>query len=177
VRFNPLGRGTIAALLTAHQQTAPDLAATLAAMAGGSYAKAIAMASGDWAARRHWVLTGMGLLTPTTMDGLSISRLLAYAEQLVKAKAHLDDALELIKTWLRDLVVVKYVPDQVLHQDLMATLSPGERELDDDALVASYNAVEAAQSALRANANARLCIETLVLTLAGRIALPPLAAG
>lgn len=175
VRFNPLRRGTITALLTEHQQTPPDLAATLAAMAGGSYAKAIAMASSDWAARRHWVLAGMGLLTPTAMDRLPISRLLAYAEQLVKAKAHLDDALELIKTWLRDLVVVKYAPDQVLHQDLMATLPPGERGFDDGELVARYSAVEAAQSALKANANARLCIETLVLTLAGRITLPPAA--
>ncbi len=177
VRFNPLGRGTIAALLAEHQQTAPDLAVTLAAMAGGSYAKAIAMASGDWAARRQWVLTGMGLLTPTAMGRLPIGRLLAYAEQLVKAKANLDDALEMIKTWLRDLVVVKYAPDQVLHQDLMASLPPGERMLDDGELVARYNAVEAVQSALRANANTRLCIETLVLALAGRIALPPLAAG
>lgn len=175
VPFNPLGRETLAALLVKHQQTPPDLAATLAAMAGGSYAKATAMAKDDWAARRCWVLAGVGLLNPATMGDLPINRLLAYAEQLVKSKAHLEDALELIKTWLRDLLVVRYAPGQVLHGDLMAALPPGG--LDDGALLARYNAVEAAQSALRANANARLCIETLVLTLAGRIVLPPLATG
>lgn len=175
VPFNPLGRETLAALLVKHQQTPPAQAATLAAMAGGSYAKATAMAKDDWAARRRWVLAGAGLLNPATMGELPINRLLAYAEQLVKSKAHLDDALELIKSWLRDLLVARYAPGQVLHEDLMAALPPGG--LDDGALLARYNAVEAAQSALRANANPRLCIETLVLTLAGRIAPPPLAAG
>jgi DNA polymerase III subunit delta' len=99
---------------------------------------------------------------------------LAYAEQLAKAKTQLDDALDLIKTWLRDLVVVKYAPDKVLHQDLMADVPTQERRLNDRDLLARYNAVEAAQAALRANANTRLCIETLVLRLAGRIRLSPL---
>ncbi|MEJ2641800.1 MAG: hypothetical protein P8010_19720, partial [Desulfosarcinaceae bacterium] len=175
IRFNPLRHETIAALLRERQQTAPELALAIAAMAGGSYAKAMTMASGDWSVRRHWVLEGMGLLKPRTMTHLPISHLLAFAEQLVKAKAHLDDALELIKAWLRDLVVVKYAPDKVLHQDLMAGVPQQELVgLNDHELLDRYNAVEVAQGALRANANARLCIEALVLRLAGRIALPSL---
>jgi DNA polymerase-3 subunit delta' len=173
VRFNPLRRETIAALLTEQRQTDPQLAATLAAMAGGSYTKAVEMAKGDWSARRRWVLAGMGLLRPMEMERQPLSRLMAYAEQLVKAKAHLDDALELIKTWLRDLAVVKYAPDKVLHQDLMAELPAAARGIHDREIVARYQAVEAAQSALKSNANARLCIEALVLRLSGRIALPP----
>jgi DNA polymerase III subunit delta' len=174
IRFNPLQRETIAALLQEgllkeRQQTDPQLAGALAAMAGGSYAKAIKMASGDWTARRRWVLGSLGLLEPASMAHLSISHLLAYAEQLVKAKAPLDDALELIKSWLRDLVVVKYAPDKVLHQDLMAGLPKQELGLNDRELLARYDAVEAAQDALRANANARLCIETLVLRMGGRL--------
>jgi DNA polymerase III subunit delta' len=178
IRFNPLRRQTIAALLQEgllgqRQPTAPDLANAVAAMASGSYAKAIKMATGDWAARRGWVLAGLGLLKPVTRDHLPIGHLLAYAEQLVKAKAHLDDALELIKTWLRDLVVVKYAPNQVLHQDLMAGLPTPGLGFSDRELLARYEAVEAAQRALKGNANARLCIETLVLRLGGYLALPP----
>jgi DNA polymerase-3 subunit delta' len=173
VRFNPLRRETIAALLVAAQQASPDLADTLAAMSGGSYAKAAAMSSGNWAARRHWILAGMGLLDPQTMTDQPIGGLLAYAEQLVKAKDHLNDALELIKAWLRDLLVVHYAPQRVLHQDLMATLPPEARHLDEGALIAGYQAVEDVQSALRSNANARLCIETLVLRLSGHIAMVP----
>jgi DNA polymerase III subunit delta' len=183
IRFNPLRRKTIADLLqegllrerqiSERQQSAPELARALAAMAGGSYAKAMAMASGDWVVRRHWILESVGLLKPTSMTHLPIGHLLAFAEQLAKAKAHLDDALELIKTWLRDLVVVKYAPDKVLHQDLMAGLPEREQGMNDRTLLARYNAVEAAQGALRANANTRLCIETLVLRRVGRI--PPAA--
>jgi DNA polymerase-3 subunit delta' len=168
--FNPLRRATIATLLVDRQQTSPELAATLATMAGGSYAKAIAMSEGDWAARRQWILGGLGLLDPRVMADRPISRLLAFAEQLVKAKAHLADALELIKTWLRDLLVVNYAPNQVLHQDLMAALPPEARCLNEGQLLAGYDAVEDAQSALRGNANARLCIETLILRLSGRLA-------
>lgn len=169
VRFNPLRRETIAALLSERQHVDPQQAAPLAAMAGGSYTRAVDMATDDWAAWRRWVLSGAGLLVPATMDRQPLSRLMAFAEQLVKAKAHLDDALELIKSWLRDLVVVKYAPDKVLHRDLMAELSPEAPTTDDRKLVARYSAVEAAQSALRSNANARLCIEALVLRLSGRL--------
>ena len=169
VPFNPLGRDTIAALLEERRQVAPDLAATVAAMAGGSCAKALEMAAGDWADRRRWVLSGLGLLDPTRMERLPLSRLMAYAEQLAKAKAHLDDALELIKSWLRDLVVVKYAPDKVLHRDLMANLPAEALGLGDGELVARYQAVEQAQGALRGNANVRLCIEALVMRLSGRL--------
>jgi DNA polymerase-3 subunit delta' len=172
IQFNPLRRKTIKALLGQRQQTAPDLASAVAAMASGSYAKAIKMATGDWAARRGWILAGLGLLKPMTRDHQPIGHLLAYAEQLVKAKAHLDDALELIKTWLRDLVVVKYAPTQVLHQDLMAGIPTLGLGFSDRELLARYEAVEAAQRALKGNANARLCIETLVLRLGGYMALP-----
>jgi DNA polymerase-3 subunit delta' len=173
VGFNPLKRASIAALLVAQQQSSPELAVTLATMAGGSYAKAIAMSDGDWAARRQWILEGLGLLDPGAMADRPISHLLAFAEQLVKAKAHLEDALELMKTWLRDLLVVNYAPDQVLHQDLMAALPPETRCFNQGQLLAGYDAIEDAQSALRGNANARLCIETLILRLCGHIAPAP----
>jgi DNA polymerase-3 subunit delta' len=170
VRFNPLRRGTIAALLAEAQLATPELATTLAAMSGGSYVKAAAMADGNWARRRQWVLASLGLLDPRTMAKQPVSRLLAYAEQLVKAKDHLDDALELIKTWLRDLLVVNSAPERVLHKDLMSTLPPEARRLDGEVLVAAYEAVESAQTALRGNANARLCIEALVLELSDYVA-------
>jgi DNA polymerase III subunit delta' len=174
IRFNPLRRETLATLLQEYflrnrRQIAPEQADAIAAMAGGSCAKAMKMATGDWAARRRWVLGGIGLLKPTSMAQLPIGQLLAYAEQLAKAKAHLEDALELIKTWLRDLVVVKYAPEKVLHQDLMAGLTQQELVLNDQELLARYRAVEATQRALRGNANARLCIETMVMRLSGRI--------
>jgi DNA polymerase-3 subunit delta' len=180
IRFNPLRRETIVTLLQEgllreNQQIAPDSANALATMAGGSYAKAIEMASGAWAPRRRWVIESMGLLGPMTMARLPICHLLAFAEQLVKAKAQLDDALELIKSWLRDLVVVKYAPEKVLHQDLMAELPRVALGLSNHELLARYDAVEAAQRALKSNANARLCIETLVLRLGSYLPLPPLA--
>ncbi|MDJ0781012.1 MAG: DNA polymerase III subunit delta' [Desulfosarcinaceae bacterium] len=174
VRFNPLRQETIAALLTARKDIDPALAATIAAMARGSYSRAAAMATGDWADRRHWVLAGIGLLEPAAAGGAAVGRLLAFAEQLVKAKSHLEDSLELIKSWLRDLAVIQHAPDKVLHQDLMANLAAEKLALTERELVARYDAVEAAQRALRGNANRRLCIETLVLRLNGLLPATPL---
>ena len=83
----------------------------------------------------------------------------------------------LTATWLRDLSVVSYAPEKVLHQDLMAELAPQTAYLKEQRLLDGYDAVEAAQTALRGNANARLCIEALVLRLSGRIHMGPSPSG
>ena len=161
IRFAPLQRADLTALLTTEGHLTPEEAEAAAALSGGSYTRALQMAHEDWLPRRRWLadeLVRLGEQT-TTLH-------LALAENLASARAQLPDVLSWLLSWYRDLVVFPFQPGRVVNRDLDRQIQSAAARQDPLALIDCMKAVQAALRALQDNANPRLTMETLVLQLA-----------
>lgn len=167
IRFQPISKQGLVQLLMEKQGIAADKAEILAMLASGSYAKARKMAKGDWVAKRGWLIQAIGLDAPPGQGPKAMLPSLGYAEKLAKNRSELDDSLEILQTWLRDLAIYKVAPERIVNQDLrhqIESMAPG---LDRKALLSSLGAVQTARQALGTNVNIRLTLEVMSLRLAG----------
>jgi DNA polymerase-3 subunit delta' len=164
LRFQPLSDARIAALLVERCQLERADAVVLAALAGGSPAKALAQheAAARWRQRRDWIAAQLdGIQTKSTAE------ILAMAEFLARDGKEVHESLELAKSWLRDRIVVRYRPSLAIHQDRIDVLQAGAAEKAAELLrVRQIAHLQRAQAALRANAPVRLTLEFLLFSLA-----------
>ena len=130
----------------------------VARMAGGSYTRAVRLYQQGWIARRNWIIRE--ITTPPAV----VSRL-ALAEQLARLKEHLPDALECILNYYRDVLVWRYHPRQITNRDLQPEIEQAAASTRASALIDRIRAIQEARRHLKANANPRLTMETLVLQL------------
>jgi DNA polymerase-3 subunit delta' len=166
IRFNPISRNNLTAKLVDAAGLDPDDAAVITTMANGSYAKALSMTRpgkrGNWIERRRWLLGEVDALSsrPTRFQ-------LAFAARLAKDKEILPDSLEVIKTYLRDLVVAKYYPEKIINKDLTDKIQYASQKTSVASLLKKLKDIQTAQKDIDANANLRLALEVLMVRLAG----------
>ena len=166
LRFQPLGGALIAALLVDRHGVAAQDAAVLSALSGGSISRALALgqhpSAGHWRRRRDWLAEQF-----VDLDRLGPADLLARAEELARDGPRVGDSLELAKSWLRDLIVVRWRPSLVIHQDQVERLRVLAAGTDPVRLTDKIARIQEAQRALRANAAVRLTLEAMMFALAG----------
>lgn len=161
LRFKPIARVHLAAMLADAYGFSPEDAQLTAALANGSVTRALAMQRRGWIQRRNWILSEMAALArrPTTS-------LLALAEKTSQAKEDIPALLDLMATWVRDMAVARHCPDRIIHQDLKSQILAAARSVDPPALDRANRAIEEARRRTRSNANPRLALEVLWLSLA-----------
>jgi DNA polymerase-3 subunit delta' len=135
-------------------------AAVIAAMAGGSLSKALRLHQNHWITRRYWLIKEL-----ESLPGGSINRLLAFADQLAKNKADLPDALEVLKSWLRDLTIAKLHPGRMRHHDLASDLEQVSQTRSLHSLLSNFEIIQSTHRAIHAGTNIRLAIESMMLKL------------
>jgi len=161
LRFKPISNKYLeSALVQEHGIDAGD-ALTITTMAGGSLSRALGMHRTQWATRRNWLIKEMDSLSTG-----SVNRLLAFGEQLSKNKDILQDSLEVMKSWLRDLVVAKLNPERLINQDLAQRIQQASQKMSIASLLDKIDTIQATQNAIRAGTNLRLALEAMVLRLA-----------
>lgn len=161
LRFNPISSGQLESGLVSNHGIDPAEARIIAAMAGGSFSRALKMQRDNWIGRRNWLFS--------EMDGLAsapIGRLLAFSDQLAKNKAALTDTLEVMKSWLRDLVIGKFYPEKIVHQDLIEAAKQASQKRSLNSLLARIETIQSVQNTIQAGTNVRLAMEAMVLKLA-----------
>jgi DNA polymerase-3 subunit delta' len=160
VRFGPLPPASIAELLTTSHDVAPDAATRLAQLARGSVTRALKLHRENWVTRRNGLIDELMKLPsqPVTLQ-------LAWAGQLGRNKARLEDSLEILQIWLRDLMVYGHNPQKIINKDLTDKIQYASQGVDTKALGAAFHALEEAQRKIDANANIRLTLEAMVLQL------------
>lgn len=163
IRFHPIPVKLLAAVLTQDHTMDQKEAEFIAAMANGSFSRALALKNTDWIFRRNWIIK-----ETENMDTSSIAVILAMAEKMAKNKDKeaTQDLLEMIKTWYRDLMIAKYCPDKIINKDLMVTVRNVSQRYPQNTLLNRISAVQRAQKEIDANVNTRLVLENLFLTLA-----------
>ncbi|HEV8662356.1 MAG TPA: DNA polymerase III subunit delta' [Candidatus Methylomirabilis sp.] len=141
---------------------AADRAAALAALARGSVGKALALAGGALLENRDALV---GRLFPALERGPAAC--VELAEEIARDREDLGEALELLLTWCRDLVVTAVLghPRLVVNRDRADALAGAAGRFRVGALTKSVAAVGAAREALEANANPRLTCEALLFRL------------
>jgi DNA polymerase-3 subunit delta' len=85
---------------------------------------------------------------------------------LAKKKDLIEESLEIITMWLRDILVFRTDPQRVLNQDRLKALSTTAKHVNQRQLLQQIDAVDRALTALRSNTNARLTLDAMALQMA-----------
>lgn len=175
IKFNPIPGKILETYLVEKQGVAPADAVILAAMANGSFSRARTMNRTDWMKRRNWLIKAIGFDKPASLSSIPLDSLLAFAEKLSKNRKELIESLEVVKSWIRDLVIYKYSPEKVVNKDLMDEIKNASQQINTKMLLSSIEVIQSAEKDIQANSNLRLTTETLIMRLAGQIRAMPLA--
>jgi len=167
IRFNPISSKRLSTILVSKQGLDYDNAVKIAAMANGSIAKALLMINPtrqtSWINIRLWLIK---ITSQIIVSDLSTGLLLAFAAKLAKNKGILIDSLEVIKSWLRDIVVYRYNLEKVINQDLIDMIRSASQQITVKSALSKIKAIQTAQKNIQANTNLRLTLELLVIKLA-----------
>jgi len=169
IRFNPLSLQDVMTLLKSVPEVPEGFAETAATLSGGSFNRARQLAMPVWQARRNWLVRAAGLDRPGPSGSQrpSMATALAFAAQLAQKKDQVQDLLEILKTWIRDLCIWPYHPALVINSDHKETLDRVRAGLDDRQLLSMWQALEKAQKDIAAKANLRLSVDVMALSMAG----------
>lgn len=160
--FGALAREDIASHLSGRQGVEPGRAQVLAAMAQGSLGRALDLAAGDVLDARDTVVEAWERM----QDG-DLADLLALAEQLGASRGSLQEALDLLELWCRDLLLAQ----AGASQDLLVNLDRCDqigRQADRvpmRLLLGTMERIREVRGSQHVNANPRLAMESLMLSL------------
>jgi len=160
VRFDPLGEAHLRSILVRHGRT-PEEAAASAALAGGSAERALTLDVARVRTTRDRIVQEVwGALR-------SLPGILDRAESLAKDRAGLDEALEILASFSRDLAVARASGGNgpVVHGDRRAEVVRLASEHSTEALIQVFKAQVEAQRALARHANPRLTAERMLLRM------------
>lgn len=162
VRFNPVSMAHLQSLLVDKHGLEPADAMVVASLATGSISKAMAMARSDWIGRRKWLIGEL-----TSLASRPVGALMAFAEKLSKNKDLVEDSLEIMKTWFRDLAVYPFYPDKLINRDLAESVQKASHQMPLDTILSKIDAIQSAQKLIRSNGNLRLTLEVMTFRLSG----------
>ena len=160
IRFNPISKINLETALIDEQGIEPGDAKIIAAMAGGSLSKALHLFQTNWIERRNWLIKELDSLSTD-----SVNRLLAFGDQLAKNKDDLPDALEVLKSWLRDLIVAKIYPGEIPTHDMASYRQQISENMSITSLLSKFETIQSTQNAIQSGTNLRLAMESMVLKL------------
>jgi DNA polymerase III subunit delta' len=162
--FNPLTQESIASELVEKKDMTPGQAKTIAILANGSMSKAFEMVKTNFTSYRKWLLKASGVL-PSAGNKIPVRQGLALSETLSKQKETLNDSLEIIKSWLRDVLLYPYSPAKIINQDMINEIRKLSQTESTHALLKKLSIIENAQKIIAANGNPRLTLDVMLLEL------------
>lgn len=163
IRFFPLDREVIASYLKERLSLKKDDAAMIAGAAGGSLAKAIEMAAGDFKSFRDRTLDDLMAIHNNTL-----LKLLSFSSDFGKDREDIVQKLDIIRACYRDALVYRETgrEDALINQDRIDIIGDMARRFDGRALLEYLRAVGQAFHAIDQNANKALTLEAMMFKLA-----------
>ena len=164
VSFKPIPEKTLAEYLVS-KGIPPENAEPLGKLSSGSYAKAISLVGTDWGGRREWITWVVDRLDSGEESGRQAALSMAFAEMLAKDREAILDALDFLKTWFRDMAVVKAGSDNIINKDLLNRVRQMAHRYSLSAMLSHIDRLETARKKIEANANIRLTLDIMLMTL------------
>jgi DNA polymerase III subunit delta' len=160
LRFKPIAREHLSAILERAYGFSPEEASLTAAMANGSVTRALAMQHSHWIRRRDWFISELAALPRQP-----IAWVLAVAERMSQVKEEIPDYLEMAAAWVRDVAVARHDPDRIIHQNLRTEILAAAHRMDERFVGLAARDLADTQRRIQAHANARLSLEALLIRL------------
>lgn len=160
IHFNPISNQRLATFITEKYGVDANESNVIAAMAGGSFTSASEMAQSGWIKKRNWIIEQIEFLSRNT-----ILYALAFSETLSKNKKWLTDALYIMKVWYRDMVIANFSPEYVVNTDLLEKIQKKSTDALVEKMLSNIDAIEQAERNILSNANTRITLDALVLTI------------
>jgi len=165
IRFNPISHDVLTDLLVTKEGISAQEADLLATLAKGSLTGALSLVASGWIEQRTWILRVMEK-RPSSQSLLDrVTTLLAFSEKLAQKKDRVENTLDFLKIWFRDLMIYQLSPDMVVNKDLSHNLKRLSEETAMDDLLSAYEAVQSAQEKINGNANPRLTLDVMMMKL------------
>jgi DNA polymerase-3 subunit delta' len=160
IAFAPIPFAKVADVLVAGQGLDRNMAIALAILAKGSLARALSADTEKWTAWRRHLLERL-----SSFSGESIHPLFVFAEALARDKSRLEDALDMMMIWFRDILMCKLHPEKILNKDFTTDIERASNESSVNTILEKMTAVFAAQRAIQRNVNPRLALDVMMLRL------------
>ena len=160
VAFKPVPHEKVADVLVEIRGLDRQTATTLAVSTKGSLGKALSVDGEKWTAWRAILIEQIASLSIR-----SIQPVLVFADALARDKDRLTDALDMIMTWFRDVLMSKVSPERIIHSDFMTKIQHASQGWSVNELLEKVGAVYAAQTAISQNSNPRLALEVMMMRL------------
>lgn len=164
VRFIALGVQKLTALLVQAKQLPPEQAQLIASLAEGCPGRALTMDTAATLAKRDFVEQ----LLQTLSSGLRDVRILfAQAEQLVAQKTDVQEFLDILLVWYRDMSILQAQGDPALlaNIDGVDRLAQAAEKLSMRQIQRLFEIVYQAKADLLRNANLQLTLEVMLISL------------
>lgn len=164
IPFYPLAYDLVCAAL-AGDGLPPDRAYAMASIAEGSIGKARELAKTDLLEVRKTIVEGLSGLNQTQAG--AVEQVFALSEQAASSKESLADLLELLKLWIKDLMILGAggSEDDLVNHDLSHILTAARQRWSPAQLAARLERIGQAQTQLRHNCNRAFVCEVLFWSL------------
>jgi DNA polymerase-3 subunit delta' len=161
VRFHPLPIPLVSKWLTEGKGFHEAEAHLLASLSEGSPGKALEIQEEIRQIPREELLKGW-----VGLKSLSLERIWGWVESLPSQRENLLLMLEVVKTLVRDLVMVKALEKEpkLIHSDLLQVMKPMVVNWSISSLLKRMDILHQTTLAIKANANTSLALEAMMLS-------------
>jgi DNA polymerase-3 subunit delta' len=160
ILFRPIPAEMIVETLQARRDMDKDTASTIAVLTHGSLGRALSCDAEQWMAWRREVIGRL-----RSLSSAPIPSLFDFAEHLSRDTERLNDALDLIRLWFRDILISKYCRNHLLNRDYLGDIEREAERLSAEDLLETIQVVSRTQDSISRNANRRLALDVMMLHL------------
>ena len=170
VRLSPPSGNTIRRILMDEHGVDEKNAQVAAAMADGSLTTALKLINMtddgiDRKKRRLWLMKGISALIMEELPN-SVLAALSLAESLAMEPELIKESLAMVRTFIRDLAVLRFNPKAVINRDLVPLLQKCAGKLQFDSTFQWICNLHDTEKKIASHTNARLTLEVFFLELA-----------
>ena len=163
LKLKPLKDFTVKSYLTEHLHVPDKEAEICAAFGRGNLGKAIHLSSSD----EFKELYQKVMSVIKSVGDMDITMLLDCIREIKDQKFEMNDMLDLMQLWFRDVLMFKVTKDMnlLIFRDEYKAINEMGQKYDYAGLEEILNAVDLARTRLEANVNMELAMELLLLTI------------
>lgn len=177
IRFKPLSSKTIAQRLIKEYQIDPglariasetldsDLNAILTRLRPPQDKKSGAKENSSWIKKREWLLKNLTAMIQSKQDPLP--RGLMLSQKLSGDPEFMPDALSILKTFFRDLLVFTIHPEKIVNLDFFDSFAHITRMMQKDRFFEWSQHLYESEKKINANCNPRLTLDNFFLKMSG----------
>jgi DNA polymerase III subunit delta' len=171
VRFGPIPKKALAAILRERRGLSSEKASLLATMGAGSLSRAADMDSPGFLKVREQVISALA-----ESGRIGISGILELSAAISADRGTAAQAIDVAKTWIRDLLTFKVAPESaaVVNQDRLDTIAAEAQHHCSEDLLSVYDELVEAQGLIDAdiNVNRNMVTDVMLLRIVRKLAGP-----